>query len=230
MSCVASCGPPPILGALGQGVAWPASDIYALLLCLAIQSALTSCRLWETFSRWATRCQAPCTQHPAHLPYPTLPSPCRFMGIAEQMGRVLQRTSISVNIKERLDFSCALFDSEGERTASRRPWPLPCSKACPERILTASNTVFTGVPAPQLQPILLSPLSFACCRWADCQWAARCPPLTCRQPGFQCAPPARPSGRHERGSQVPDPALCRRRRRCCRGAAGAMGLQECLVC
>jgi len=38
----------------------------------------------------------------------------RFMGIAEQMGRVLQRTSISVNIKERLDFSCALFGPDGE--------------------------------------------------------------------------------------------------------------------
>jgi N-methylhydantoinase B/oxoprolinase/acetone carboxylase alpha subunit len=35
------------------------------------------------------------------------------MGIAEQMGRVLQRTSISVNIKERLDFSCALFGPDG---------------------------------------------------------------------------------------------------------------------
>ncbi|CAA6653951.1 unnamed protein product [Spirodela intermedia] len=33
----------------------------------------------------------------------------RFMGIAEQMGRTLQRTSISTNIKERLDFSCAIF-------------------------------------------------------------------------------------------------------------------------
>lgn len=33
----------------------------------------------------------------------------RFMSIAEQMGRTLQRTSISTNIKERLDFSCALF-------------------------------------------------------------------------------------------------------------------------
>lgn len=33
----------------------------------------------------------------------------RFMGIAEQMGLTLQKTSVSVNIKERLDFSCALF-------------------------------------------------------------------------------------------------------------------------
>jgi hypothetical protein len=31
------------------------------------------------------------------------------MNIAEQMGRTLQRTAISTNIKERLDFSCALF-------------------------------------------------------------------------------------------------------------------------
>ena len=37
----------------------------------------------------------------------------RFMGIAEQMGRTLQRTAISVNMKERLDFSCALFSSDG---------------------------------------------------------------------------------------------------------------------
>jgi len=37
----------------------------------------------------------------------------RFMGIAEQMGRTLQRTAISVNMKERLDFSCALFTKGG---------------------------------------------------------------------------------------------------------------------
>ncbi|KAM9774573.1 5-oxoprolinase [Syngnathus typhle] len=37
----------------------------------------------------------------------------RFMSIAEQMGRVLQRTSISTNIKERLDFSCAVFGPTG---------------------------------------------------------------------------------------------------------------------
>lgn len=37
----------------------------------------------------------------------------RFMSIAEQMGRRLQRTAISTNIKERLDFSCALFGEDG---------------------------------------------------------------------------------------------------------------------
>ncbi len=42
----------------------------------------------------------------------------RFMGIAEQMGKTLQRTSVSVNIKERLDFSCALFDGYGGLVAN----------------------------------------------------------------------------------------------------------------
>jgi 5-oxoprolinase (ATP-hydrolysing) len=36
-----------------------------------------------------------------------------FMNIAEQMGLQLQNTAYSVNIKERLDFSCALFDADG---------------------------------------------------------------------------------------------------------------------
>ncbi len=36
-----------------------------------------------------------------------------FMSIAEQTGAVLQNTSLSVNIKERLDFSCAIFDGTG---------------------------------------------------------------------------------------------------------------------
>jgi 5-oxoprolinase (ATP-hydrolysing) len=42
----------------------------------------------------------------------------RFMHIAEQMGVQLQSTAVSVNIKERLDFSCALFDSEGQLIAN----------------------------------------------------------------------------------------------------------------
>lgn len=48
----------------------------------------------------------------------------RFMGIAEQMGRTLQRTSISVNIKERLDFSCALFDPLGALVANAPHLPV----------------------------------------------------------------------------------------------------------
>ncbi|WP_431067469.1 hydantoinase B/oxoprolinase family protein [Methylotuvimicrobium sp.] len=41
-----------------------------------------------------------------------------FISIAEQMGFVLQNTAHSVNIKERLDFSCALFDAQGELIAN----------------------------------------------------------------------------------------------------------------
>jgi 5-oxoprolinase (ATP-hydrolysing) len=42
----------------------------------------------------------------------------RFQSIAEQMGITLQNTSTSVNIKERLDFSCALFDAQGNLIAN----------------------------------------------------------------------------------------------------------------
>lgn len=42
----------------------------------------------------------------------------RFMDIAEQMGTSLQKTSVSVNVKERLDFSCALFDADGNLVAN----------------------------------------------------------------------------------------------------------------
>ncbi|MBV9736158.1 MAG: hydantoinase B/oxoprolinase family protein, partial [Acidisphaera sp.] len=41
-----------------------------------------------------------------------------FMSVAEQTGVVLQNTSMSVNIKERLDFSCAIFDGEGNLVAN----------------------------------------------------------------------------------------------------------------
>ena len=44
----------------------------------------------------------------------------RFMAIAEQMGRALQKTSVSTNVKERLDYSCALFDSMGGLVANGR--------------------------------------------------------------------------------------------------------------
>ncbi len=47
-----------------------------------------------------------------------------FMSIAEQMGAVLEKTSYSVNIKERLDFSCALFDGEGRLIANAPHMPV----------------------------------------------------------------------------------------------------------
>lgn len=62
--------------------------------------------------------------HPLTPPHPS-PDPVfleifnhLFMAIAEQMGFTLQNTSYSVNIKERLDFSCAVFDQQGQLVAN----------------------------------------------------------------------------------------------------------------
>ncbi|KAK8206535.1 hypothetical protein M8818_004368 [Zalaria obscura] len=48
----------------------------------------------------------------------------RFMAIAEQMGRALQKTSVSTNVKERLDYSCALFDENGGLVANAPHLPV----------------------------------------------------------------------------------------------------------
>ncbi|SEF87727.1 hydantoinase B/oxoprolinase family protein [Jhaorihella thermophila] len=47
-----------------------------------------------------------------------------FMSIAEQMGATLENTSYSVNIKERLDFSCAVFDADGNLVANAPHMPV----------------------------------------------------------------------------------------------------------
>jgi 5-oxoprolinase (ATP-hydrolysing) len=47
-----------------------------------------------------------------------------FMSIAEQMGATLESTAQSVNIKERLDFSCALFDADGHLVANAPHMPV----------------------------------------------------------------------------------------------------------
>src|SRR5690606_39895190 len=47
-----------------------------------------------------------------------------FMNVAEQMGTVLEKTAYSVNIKERLDFSCAVFDLNGDLIANAPHMPV----------------------------------------------------------------------------------------------------------
>ena len=47
-----------------------------------------------------------------------------FMSIAEQMGLTLEKTAYSVNIKERLDFSCAIFDPDGDLVANAPHIPI----------------------------------------------------------------------------------------------------------
>jgi 5-oxoprolinase (ATP-hydrolysing) len=47
-----------------------------------------------------------------------------FMSVAEQMGHTLQNTSYSVNMKERLDFSCAVFDADGQLVSNAPHMPV----------------------------------------------------------------------------------------------------------
>jgi 5-oxoprolinase (ATP-hydrolysing) len=65
-----------------------------------------------------------------------------FMSIAEQMGRMLQKTAVSTNIRERLDFSCALFDREGGLVANAPHVPVhlgAMSEAVRGQILRCPN-------------------------------------------------------------------------------------------
>lgn len=48
----------------------------------------------------------------------------RFISIAESMGRTLEQTSISVNVRVRLDFSCALFSPDGQLVANAPHLPV----------------------------------------------------------------------------------------------------------
>jgi 5-oxoprolinase (ATP-hydrolysing) len=68
----------------------------------------------------AANCQLPTANCQLSSPDPVLLEiyANRFMSIAEQMGRTLRQTAMSVNIRERLDFSCAVFDAEGELIAN----------------------------------------------------------------------------------------------------------------
>jgi 5-oxoprolinase (ATP-hydrolysing) len=71
------------------------------------------------------------TSRPAAAPDADIPDPLRlevfgglFMHVAEQMGVVLRQTASSVNIKERLDYSCALFDADANLVANAPHMPV----------------------------------------------------------------------------------------------------------
>lgn len=65
----------------------------------------------------------------------------RFMSIAEQMGLTLANTAHSVNIKERLDFSCALFDADGQLIANAPHMPVHLGSmgASVQAVITANR-------------------------------------------------------------------------------------------
>lgn len=92
----------------------------------------------------------------------------RFMAIAEQMGRALQKTSVSTNVKERLDYSCALFDSEGGLVANAPHLPvhLGSMSTCVKKqaeiwkgnlkrgdVLVANHPMFGGTHLPDITVI-----------------------------------------------------------------------------
>ena len=68
-----------------------------------------------------------------------------FMNVAEQMGLRLQNTAHSVNIKERLDFSCAVFDADGALIANAPHMPV--------HLGSMSESIRTVIAAnPRLRP------------------------------------------------------------------------------
>lgn len=69
----------------------------------------------------------------------------RFAGISEEMGVTLQRTSYSPNIKERLDFSCALFDAAGNMVAQAAHIPVHLG-AMPASVEAALHTYASWQP------------------------------------------------------------------------------------
>ncbi len=95
-----------------------------------------------------------------------------FMSIAEQMGVTLQNTAYSVNIKERLDFSCAVFDQNGALVAKLRtcqfiwgPWTVllrrsfPSTKARSDRAMCSHLTPLTmAAPTCPTSPLSLRSL------------------------------------------------------------------------
>jgi 5-oxoprolinase (ATP-hydrolysing) len=71
----------------------------------------------------------------------------RFSAIAEQMGVRLQQSSRSVNIRERLDFSCALFDGDGRLVANAPHIPVHLG-SMGESVAALLASIFRGERAP----------------------------------------------------------------------------------
>jgi N-methylhydantoinase B/oxoprolinase/acetone carboxylase alpha subunit len=79
---------------------------------------------------------------------------CRFTSLVEEMGMLLQRCATSVNVKERLDFSCALLDADGQLVANAPHIPVHlgaldlCVRAVQNSIqMEAGDVIVTNHPA-----------------------------------------------------------------------------------
>jgi 5-oxoprolinase (ATP-hydrolysing) len=89
-----------------------------------------------------------------------------FMSVAEQMGAALQNTAHSVNIKERLDFSCALFDAKGSLIANAPHMPVHLgsmgdsvraamsAKPCAGDVIALNNPYNGGTHLPDVTVVM----------------------------------------------------------------------------
>ena len=89
-----------------------------------------------------------------------------FATVAEEMGRALQRTAYSTNIKDRLDFSCAVYAADGSLVAQAEHIPLhlgqlswgiknllarlPDSALAPDTVFMTNDTAVTGAHFPDI--------------------------------------------------------------------------------
>ncbi len=78
----------------------------------------------------------------------------RFEGVVEEMGELLRRTALSTNIKERLDYSCALLDTDGRLVVNAPHIPvhlgalgLCVRKVSADRVWKESDTIVVNHPA-----------------------------------------------------------------------------------
>lgn len=99
----------------------------------------------------------------------------RFMSIAEQMGHALQKTSVSVNIKERLDFSCALFSPDGRLVANAPHVPVHLGSM--EQAVMFQHNKYSGQLRPGDVIVANHPIS----------GGTHLPDITCITPNFDAA-------------------------------------------
>ncbi len=126
-----------------------------------------------------------------------------FMNIAEQMGLRLQNTAHSVNIKERIDFSCALFDADGQLIANAPHMPVHLGsmsesiRTVIERnpamregdVYVLNDPYHGGTHLPDVT--VVTPVFLA---------APELPAVAPRRPGRRGSPPSRRAGGCRRGT------------------------------
>ncbi|MEO0430824.1 MAG: hydantoinase B/oxoprolinase family protein [Cyanobacteria bacterium J06656_5] len=126
--------------------------------------------------------QTPSKIEPQQRPSSAKPDPVTleifnnlFRSVAEEMGITLQNTSYSVNIKERLDFSCALFDQQGQLVANAPHIPVhlgsmgesvlsliqaKANTLCPGDVYVSNNPYNGGTHLPDITvitPVFIGP-------------------------------------------------------------------------